>query len=38
MIELILHVWEVIQVSMSNLTFHADRQIMQLTDFRIPGK
>ena len=37
MIELILHVWEVIQVTMMNLTYHPERRVMSLTDFRIPG-
>ena len=34
----LLHLWEVIQVTMMNLDFQPTRRILNLTDFRVPGK
>ena len=35
---MLLHLWELIQLTMMNLKFQPDRRIMSLTDFRVPGK
>ena len=37
MIQLILHLWEVIQLTMYNQEFDPLRPILSLTDCRIPG-
>ena len=37
MVQLILHMWEVIQVTMYNQDFDPERPILSLADCRIPG-